>query len=218
MVLDYGGRPLILLTPAVWDQQKELLRLEVQKAAAEAAWVGVFEAPADIPLWGGIALLGGESWVEEGDQGLLCCGQTGSVSCRPQAPDRSAPASPPPPPKNPDRSWLAHPWARRFTTVFSFPPASGFVALHPYPSDIDGEMNGLRPYVFSMEGGQYTERWRGSGLSRPLVGLRPERDALCATLRKDSFLAPNPTEKGREERRYVWKGLGFREEGACSNE
>jgi hypothetical protein len=79
-------------------------------------------------------------------------------------------------------------------------------------------MNGLRPYVFAMNKGRYTELWRGSGLSRPLVGLRPVGDALCATLRKDSFLAPNPSEPGREQRRYVWKGLGFREEGSCSNE
>ena len=218
ILLDYGGRSLILLAPAAWDLQKELLRLEVQKAAAEAARVGVFEAPADIAHWGGVALYGGEHWVEAGAQGLRCCEQAGSVSCGPPPPGAATPGSPPPPPQNPDRSWLAHPWAQRFTTVFSFPSLGAFVALHPYPSDIDGEMTGLRPYVFSMENGQYTERWRGSGLSRPLVGLRPEGDALCATLRKDSFLAPDPTEMGREQRRYIWKGLGFREEGACTNE
>ncbi|HND33359.1 MAG TPA: hypothetical protein PLA94_25345 [Myxococcota bacterium] len=215
LLLDYGGRSLILLAPATWDVHKELLRLEVQKAAAEAARVGVFEAPADIAAWGGVGLVGGEHWSEAGDQGIHCCAQSGRVACTPRAP---GPGSPPPPARTPDRSWLKHPWAGRFTTVFSYPVVGGFVALHPYPSDIDGEMNGLRPYVFAMEDGWYTERWRGSGLSRPLVGLRPEGDALCATLRKDSFLAPNPEEQGREQRRYIWKGLGFREEGSCSNQ
>ncbi len=215
LLLDYAGTSLILLAPAPWDTHKELLRLEVQKAAAEAARVGVFEAPPDIAAWGGIALSGEEYWSQEGDQGLRCCTQGGTVACEPASPGTG---SPPPPARNPDRAWLAHPWAQRFTTVFSYPAVGAFVALHPYPSDIDGEMNGLRPYVFAMQGRQYIELWRGSGLSRPLVGLRPAGDALCATLRKDSFLAPDPSETGREQRRYVWKGLGFREEGSCSNE
>ena len=92
LLLDYAGTSLILLAPAPWDTHKELLRLEVQKAAAEAARVGVFEAPPDIAAWGGIALSGEEYWSQEGDQGLRCCTQGGTVACEQASPRHRLPS------------------------------------------------------------------------------------------------------------------------------
>jgi poly-gamma-glutamate synthesis protein (capsule biosynthesis protein) len=79
-------------------------------------------------------------------------------------------------------------------------------------SPLDGE-EGLRPYVYEARGSQLVARWRGSGLSWPLLDARllpGEAGVLCALHRMDSFVAPRPDTPGSRVAAYRWSGFGFR--------
>ena len=69
-------------------------------------------------------------------------------------------------------------------------------------SPLDGE-EGLRPYVYEARGGSLVARWRGSGLSWPLLDARllpEEPGVLCALHRTDSFVALRPNAPGASRR------------------
>jgi hypothetical protein len=83
-------------------------------------------------------------------------------------------------------------------------------------SPLDGE-EGLRPYVYGLRGGALVARWRGSGLSWPLLDARllpEEPGVLCALHRMDSFVAPRPDTPGTRVAAYRWQGFGFRGDDA----
>jgi hypothetical protein len=118
---------------------------------------------------------------------------------------------------------LHHPAHDRFEYVQPFASLGPdtFLALHRVYSTFDHE-EALRPYVFRMipprPGGEgaawrFAELWRGTALSKPLLAARLFRhdshEYLCAILRDDSFLHPDPATRGRVRIVYEWTGFGF---------
>ncbi|MDP2305717.1 MAG: CapA family protein [Pseudomonadota bacterium] len=158
---------------------------------------------------------------------VRCCSRSGALTCTETRTRRTARSVLPAPgadivstctlatPADADRSWEIHPWRDRFEFVQAFPSAGAgtWFALHRAWSDLDDE-EGLRPYVFRVEGARYVEVWRGSSLARPIVAARlfawKDEQLLCALHRADSFLAPNPTTRDRVSIVYRWNGFGFR--------
>ncbi len=156
---------------------------------------------------------------------VSCCPTRAGIDCTvgttkrtrestfPSAPEYSGPTCSIATPQAVDPAWQAHPWRDHVRAIQPMADGSWF-ALHDHWSDIDGEV-GLRPYVFRMNADRsFTDVWRGSSLSRPLVAARlftvAGQERLCAIHRGDSFLKPDPTTRTRVRTVYRWSGFGFR--------
>jgi poly-gamma-glutamate synthesis protein (capsule biosynthesis protein) len=88
--------------------------------------------------------------------------------------------------------------------------------LERHFSPIDGEDDGVRPYVYAVGPNGLVARWRGSALAWPLVDARVlppgpngEGGLLCALHRGDSFLMLDPAIPSRRMAIYRWNGFGF---------
>jgi hypothetical protein len=113
-----------------------------------------------------------------------------------------------------DLAWKVHSTADRLIAPARLPEAGpdAWFALRRLPSTFD-DLVGLRPYVFDARGERVKDRWRGTALSHPIALAAVVDGGLCALLRGDSFLAPDPANQERTWTSWRWNGFGFSSSG-----
>ena len=112
--------------------------------------------------------------------------------------------------RGPGPAWRAHPRADGLIAPGRLPEAGpdAWVALRRLHSTFDDQV-GLRPYVFDLGPDGVDDRWRGTALSSPIALAAAVDGGLCALLRGDSFLRPDPANAQRTWTRWRWNGFGF---------
>jgi poly-gamma-glutamate synthesis protein (capsule biosynthesis protein) len=109
--------------------------------------------------------------------------------------------------------WQTHPMSIISLSKARFDGTNEYLfLLEKHYSGLDREMN-VRPYVYGMDNRGLIARWRGSGLTWPLIDAQispADSTVLCALHRGDSFIQPDKSTKEKRVSAYRWNGFGFR--------